>query len=89
MSAYNGAFIHRTLSNSPLIGNYIPVHESTFEGIQGGTVGEHYHLTIAQHNVVQKLETIGIKLYEPISIFSELVYSTDGQVLMSWTGEVQ
>ena len=89
MSAYNGTFIYKTASNTPLIGSYIPVHESIGEGIQGGISGEHYHLTVIQHAAVQKLETIGIKLYEPLSIFSELVYSTDGQVLMSWTGEVQ
>jgi hypothetical protein len=89
MSAYRNRFIYQLYPQLPFIGDYVVVHEQARELIQGGAEGEHYHLTSEEHSAVQVLTQEGTKVFEPIALHSELMFSSDGQVMLLWGGELE
>jgi hypothetical protein len=83
MSAYNSGFVTGTNSiGGDTLTPFVPVHERPAELIDGGSAGEHYHLTEDQHtdtlailaieDIENKIETAyersepGIRIYEPM-----------------------
>lgn len=65
------------------------VHEDPLQNIQGGTAGEHYHLTEAEHTYLSHLALVGIPLFEPVAINGELIFDGGtGDVLMDFMGYV-
>lgn len=68
-------FIHRQdkkITDPNAVGN---IHEAPAQLVQGGSPGQHYHLTAAQHLWAQKQ-------YEPLMIQGELVTLTSGDLLL-------
>jgi len=85
MSMYDNAFIKK-LATIPFVGDFLLTHEKPEEAIQGGQANEHYHLTEVEHTFVQALIVSGTKLYTPVTANCELMFTTDGDVMMGWDG---
>ena len=85
MSAFKPSFIYRS-KIYPFSGVYDLTHEKPEELIQGGSPGEHYHLTEAEHTGVQSLLTVGAKIYEPVYKNFEPMFSSGGDIMMAWGG---
>jgi hypothetical protein len=82
MSAYKPTFISKT-TNIPSIGRVVLMHEDPAQQIQGGSPGEHYHLTAAQ-----VAQTAQHKVYEPVYINGEPVFVGDPlDILVAWGGK--
>lgn len=59
MSAYNSGFVTGTNSiGGSSLSPFVPVHERPEELIDGGSAGEHYHLTQAQHTATAAIAAI-------------------------------
>jgi hypothetical protein len=90
MFARNG-FNHQTLNRiiQAVIGVLPIIHETAAQNIQGGSPGEHYHLTEEEHAAVAALQGGALKLYEPVmdGTTGELAVTVDGDCLMAWGGE--
>lgn len=71
------------------------IHEEEDQPIQGGSPGEHFHLTAAQYAFIANLTENGIpfpeiRIYEPVAATEEILFSEEsGDCLMAWGGEIQ
>lgn len=60
------------------------IHEELTQDIQGGSPGEHFHLTAEQHAWVADNKANGILQYEPVAVNGELLFDeATGDVLMN------
>lgn len=62
------------------------VHEDPKQLIQGGSAGEHYHVTTAELARLQELVNPGIPIYEPVTAAGEILFDNNGDVLMDHGG---
>ena len=61
-----------------------PVHDVPGQAVQGGTTGEHYHLTEAQYLALLNSQAIGNPIYEPVmTSLSELILIDSGDCLVA------
>lgn len=88
MSAYRPNAFIPSISGS-LVGGSSLIHEDSAQLIQGGTSGEHYHLTEVEHTYLSHVAAVGIPLYEPIAIAGEILFdSVTGDVYMGLAGYI-
>lgn len=94
MSAYNNNFIKKSVS-VPALQDYTLVHEQAREKIQGGAPNEHYHLSKTELANVQSIPTINaqvlananrIAIYEPITCQGEMLWSSNGDIMVARGG---
>ena len=79
---------------SAAIANLPPVHDLPGQEIDGGTTGEHYHLTEDEWIFLTDLAENGIpepppvvhKIYEPVAAAGSLLFTTAGDCMMAWGG---
>lgn len=85
MTYNNNNFIRKNTSS---------IHESLSQNIQGGSAGEHYHLTAAELANVQTIPNLTARLavveiaiakpiYEPVMVSGELALTNSGDLLMA------
>lgn len=79
------SYIVKNSPGSSFSGNFTIVHERPNELIQGGALGEHYHLTALEYANLGAAIASG-KIYEPIMASGELVLDPNKDVMMAWGG---